>query len=394
MGEAWRRLTAKILAGNVSEKLKEHLEPLQLGVGTRMACEAIVHVVRQWLARHESDRNRCLVKMDLSNAFNCVDRSAVLSSVRRVVPELAPWVDFCYKEASNILLGSDLLRSERGVQQGDPLGPALFALGIHEAVSRTKAAVTQAHANELDLCVFYLDDGVLAGSSRAVSLFCNLLRAELEDIGLEMSFSKCEVIPAAKDQHSISASLFSGFLWVLSGDFKLLGAPLGSQEFCTEHTGARNLKAEKLLNSIAQLENAQCSYLLAKQCAGFAKLAYSIRTVPPEMHRAALQSFSARLRDALASIAGDVFMEDRCWQLAQLSIRNGGVGIRAVDRHAAAAYLASVLSCSECCRAVDPAFDTSDACGGLRLDSTLLDFNAGILEAARGELRPDNASHH
>ncbi len=392
VGETWRRLTAKVLADNVGEELRAHLEPLQLGVGSQLACEAIVHVVRQWLARHAADRSRCLVKMDLSNAFNCVDRSAVLASVRRVVPELAPWADYCYKVPSRLILGGGVLLSERGVQQGDPLGPAFFALAIHEAVRRSRAAVDRAHRQELDISVFYLDDGVVAGSGRAVSMFCNELRRELADIGLELAFSKCEVVPAAKDQHEIPAGLFSGFTWVLSGDFQLLGTPLGSEQFCTALTNKRSASATVLLRSIERLGNSQGSYLLMKQCAGFAKLAYSIRTVPPALHRSALQSFSASLRGALTSVVGEIVMEDRCWELAQLNVQSGGIGLRAPDRHATAAYWASLVSSRELCCAVDPGFDITDACGGLQLQATLEEFNGRILEAARGTLQEGQAS--
>ena len=57
--------------------------------------------------------------MDLSNAFNCVDRFRVRQAVRRVTPCLAPWVDFCYGDSSPLLLGTTRLESARGVQQGD-----------------------------------------------------------------------------------------------------------------------------------------------------------------------------------------------------------------------------------------------------------------------------------
>ena len=169
VGETWRRLTAKILCADLVEDIRDHLEPVQLGVGSKAACEAIVHVTRQWCSRHAADRNKCLVKMDLSNAFNCVDRSAVLHAVRRVVPELVPWADFCYRNPSRLRLDDKLLLSARGVQQGDPLGPALFALAIHEAVMKAKREVQRTHRDGVDFTVFYLDDGVVAGSDQADS---------------------------------------------------------------------------------------------------------------------------------------------------------------------------------------------------------------------------------
>ena len=101
VGETLRRLAAKVLLCSYKNTLREYLEPCQVGVGTRGGCEAVVHTCRQWIARNKQDNRKILVKVDISNAFNCVDRSAVLQAVRRVAPELTPFVDFCYKEQSS-----------------------------------------------------------------------------------------------------------------------------------------------------------------------------------------------------------------------------------------------------------------------------------------------------
>ena len=118
-----RRLTAKSLVGAAAEEARAVLEPLQVGVGTAGGAEATVHVARQWLHRNRAEADKVLVTLDLENAFNSVDRSAVMAAVRRVAPGLSPWVDFCYKRSSNLMLGHKKLVSARGVQQGDPLGP-------------------------------------------------------------------------------------------------------------------------------------------------------------------------------------------------------------------------------------------------------------------------------
>ena len=111
VGETWRRLVGKILSKTTAEKIHNYLEPLQVGVGTKGGAEATIHVVRQWMGRNREDCDRVLAMMDLSNVFNCLDRSAFRQAIRRVAPELAPWVDFCYGDLSPLLLGDHQLES-------------------------------------------------------------------------------------------------------------------------------------------------------------------------------------------------------------------------------------------------------------------------------------------
>ncbi|CAK8996492.1 unnamed protein product, partial [Durusdinium trenchii] len=53
--------------------------------------------------------------------------SAVLQEARDKFPALARWATWCYRQASNLQFGDTVLQSSSGVQQGDPLGPLLFA---------------------------------------------------------------------------------------------------------------------------------------------------------------------------------------------------------------------------------------------------------------------------
>lgn len=90
--------------------------------------EAAVHTARAWFERCSgSSAKRALLKIDFENAFNTIDRQAVLSSAATNFPTLARWVHWCYEQPSDLHFGKSVLRSSSGVQQGDPLGPLLFA---------------------------------------------------------------------------------------------------------------------------------------------------------------------------------------------------------------------------------------------------------------------------
>ncbi|CAN0597640.1 unnamed protein product, partial [Laminaria digitata] len=65
-----------------------------------------------------------LVLTDCSNAFNTVKRTAVLEEVANCVPALTPLVAKCYcTRPADVTIACS-----SGVQQGDPMGPAMFCL--------------------------------------------------------------------------------------------------------------------------------------------------------------------------------------------------------------------------------------------------------------------------
>ena len=95
------------------------------------------------------------------NAFNLVSRQAVLDECATFFPELLPWVSWCYGSHSSLWHPMGRVSFQSGVQQGDPLGPMLFALVLHKLV--TTSIEVDDDCLHLILEAWYLDDGVLAG---------------------------------------------------------------------------------------------------------------------------------------------------------------------------------------------------------------------------------------
>ena len=135
-------------------------------------------------------------------------------------------------------------------------------------------------------------------------------------------------------------------------NFELLGGPVGDAEYCNKHTTERVHKATKLLQAIGELPDPQVALLLLRQCASFGKMVYSIRVVPSEDHREALQAFDAAVRACFESFT-DLRPDDRQWEQATLSTKASGLGLRSLDRHSCAGYLSSRSSCHHLCAQLD-----------------------------------------
>ena len=184
VGSVYRRLPSRIGARHLASTLGAELRPIQLGVGTALGCEAAVHATRRFIeASRETDAPHVLVKIDVSNAFNTVRRDAFLARVRERCPEVYHLTYQAYSAPTPLIIGDHTITSASGVQQGDPLGPAVFAL----AVDPCARAVTA------PLNIWYLDDGTIAGAADTVAADLRQLRTSLSTVGLRLNAAKCEV---------------------------------------------------------------------------------------------------------------------------------------------------------------------------------------------------------
>ena len=244
IGEVLRRLTGKCLMHLVQADARAHLWPAQAGVAVKAGAEAAVHTLRSWMGRNAGATDRIVVKLDFRNAFNTVSRETVLKQARDHFPALARWVTWCYGSESRLQFGDFALGSSTGVQQGDPLGPLLFAAALQPLADELRSS-------PLDLSLFYLDDGVLAGSVGAVSLALNRVQAVAAELGLTLNLTKSEVIlvgrtppgclPGHLSQELLTGS--DGQCRVLR-DFEFLGAAVGDTAYMEHHAAQRVAGAE------------------------------------------------------------------------------------------------------------------------------------------------------
>ena len=108
-------------------------------------------------------------------------------------------------------------------------------------------------------------------------------------------------------------------------------------------------KARPLLQELAALPDVQTALLLLRHCASFCRVAYSLRVTPPGVHANALRAFDAEVRACLEAVCtGPLTCE--AWSQACL-------GLRLAERHAPAAYIASLASTAAACLGLDSAYD-------------------------------------
>jgi hypothetical protein len=149
VGLTLRRLVAKVACRLVTEKCTEVLKPRQMGVGVKSGAEALVHAAQRFVGALPSDN--MLVKLDFTNAFNCIRRDRMLEATAVHLPELLSYVSSVYSSPSSLFFGHYIVESAEGVQQGDPLGPLLYSLTTHSLLQAIKSEFTTGYLDDISI---------------------------------------------------------------------------------------------------------------------------------------------------------------------------------------------------------------------------------------------------
>ena len=336
VGEIWRRLVSKICMKEVREKAVSVLQPYQVGVATPNGAEAILHATSGLVRKHGDDSEWVMLKIDLKNAFNKVSRKALFEAVRLHVPKISAWVEYIYAEEPLLWLKDVILFSSEGVQQGDPLGPLLFALTLHLLVTKISADCPL-----LALNGWYLDDGTIIGPRSEVRKALAIIQELGPGLGCHVNMEKCELWWPTLDAEGWP-EFPTDILRIVGDGVELLGGPVGGA--CATETIVHNRldKIETLLKTIVTLDDPHVELLLLRYCAGMPKFMFALRTTHPSFMEATITRFTSLIDMALTSIVG-VSLNSQRRLLAGLPVRSGGLGITCADRVALSAYLGSMV---------------------------------------------------
>ena len=148
-----RRLASKVANHFASHKVSNLLRPVQLGISVKNACEAAVHSARIIT----KSPNYILAKLDIQNALSSIRRNILLRKCLINCPEIFRLASLAYGSPTPLMAIGNLIWSDFCVQQGDPLGPLLFFLTIHDIASSMKS----------NFNVWYLDDATIAWDPRS-----------------------------------------------------------------------------------------------------------------------------------------------------------------------------------------------------------------------------------
>ena len=340
VGCTLRRLVAKIACKRVADDMAELLAPVQLGYGVRGGSEAAVHAARCFLSNMEE--HQAVVKLDFANAFNSIRRDCMLEAVEAFCPSLYSLVHSAYASPSDLLWEDRTISSAEGVQQGDPLGPLLFCLVLHQRGLHLRSY----------LKVLYLDDVTLGGDCQDLLHDIQVMK-DASDLGLSLNARKCEIISTNMTTCGTLLVSLPGAQLVPSAQSSLLGSPIGD-DGCVAVAIREKVEALERLGERLKRLTAHDALLLLRNCFALPKLMYILRTAPC-FRSPALQSYDDCLREILSHVTNNHLESDgSAWEQATLPVGLGGLGIRSAVDVAPSAYLASTHSSAQLIKAILP----------------------------------------
>ena len=113
--------------------------------------EAAIHSVRSYFALSDCD---AVLLVDASNAFNSLHHIVALHNIRQLCPSFATLLINTYRSPTCLLISGEILMSEEGTIQGDPLAMPMYALATVPLLKRFPGDIKQ---------IWYADDTCACG---------------------------------------------------------------------------------------------------------------------------------------------------------------------------------------------------------------------------------------
>ena len=89
----------------------------------------------------KTDETDVVLLIDVSNAFNALNRAAALHYIRVLSPTLATYVINTYRQPVRLFItGGEEIISAEGTSQSDPLSITLYAISLQPLITRLQVS--------------------------------------------------------------------------------------------------------------------------------------------------------------------------------------------------------------------------------------------------------------
>ena len=272
--------------------------------------------------------------VDATNAFNALNCQTALHNIRRLCPPVATILINSYRAPTELFVDGDIILSQEGTTQGDPLAMAMYGLAIIPLITRLDGLCKQ---------VWYADDSAAFGTIEQLRGWWDRLTTEGPSFGYFANPSKTWLVTKDRN-HEEAATIFAGSgVNITPNGRPYLGAAIGSQKFTEEHVNAKVQSWSSSITLLSEIVKSQPHAAFSALTHGLlSKWTYLSRVTPNIGHL--LTPLDTVLRmDLLPALTGRSPPNDLECDLFALLVRLGGLGIRIPSRNADRELQSSLL---------------------------------------------------
>ena len=346
VGDLLRRVVSRSIAQHYGQTIHTACSPHQFALSTRAGTEAVVHALT---ATTQLSTTQTILSVDGVGAYDTISRASMLRGLHATAGANAclPFVRMFYTETSHYVWHDGngqphVVTQAEGGEQGDPLLPALFSLGQHQAL---QAAHEQLQAGET--LYAFLDDIYVTVSPERVRPVYDLLSEQLfNHTRIQLNTGKTRVWNGAGQRPPNLTSLGSD-VWVgnpalpsTEQGLTVLGAPIGHADFIQTQLQQASQAHTGFLQDIPALDDLQASWLLLLFCAS-PRCNYLLRMLPPLATTQYAQDHDTAVAHCFTTLLDTGPLPATALAIAHLPLSLGGLGLTAATLQAQAAHWAS-----------------------------------------------------
>ena len=227
IGETLRRIFGKAVSLVTKYDIEDVCGISQLCAGVRSGIEGAVHAINDSFNNHSEDGWGVLM-VDASNAFNSINRLAILWNARTLWPRCSRFLFNTYRGWAPLIMKgtSTILYSREGVTQGDPLSMLAYAIGTLPLIRSLK------HPQD-GIQIWYADDASACAPLAALKDWIDKLIKEGPSYGYFPEPMKSFLV-VSDSYLSKAHEVFEKFGVQVVTSHRLLGGVVGVEEGKTD----------------------------------------------------------------------------------------------------------------------------------------------------------------
>ena len=314
--EVLRRIVGKVIMKVVGNDVLQATGPIQLCSGQEAGAEAAVHAMRTLFEQEGTD---AVMLVDATNAFNNLNRKVALLNISLLCPAIATVLINCYRGNAQLLVNGEIILSQEGTTQGDPLAMAMFALASMPLIRKV---ITNGAKQ-----AWFADDAALGGKLTSIRQWWDQLIIHGPRYGYFPHAGKTVVITKG-ESYEAAVTLFEDTGVTISDTGqRYLGGGIGGEAFLE---GFARRKISEWVMEVEQLS----AFAKSQPHAAFAAFQYGL--VPPwtylnhvlPVSTDLLQPLENAIRQTLLPVlTGQPAFNDQMRDLVALPPRHGGLGL-------------------------------------------------------------------